>query len=148
MSDVKSVEHWQEIEMRMEYLQSQVKEAQAALARQYREQKGIIDRAEKAKKDLMHTKQKLKLSEYNLERSNRILEATKKTEMQLMAEATDLMKKLDVSIADGDVLYNLLVSSREADSKRKEVTKSFHKAVLEKVSLIMGKLGSLEEEEC
>mmetsp|Transcript_17591 Transcript_17591/g.26310 ORF Transcript_17591/g.26310 Transcript_17591/m.26310 type:complete len:729 (-) Transcript_17591:77-2263(-) len=146
MSDVKSVEHWQEIEMRMEYLQSQVEEAQAALARQYREQKGIINRAEKAKKDLMHTKQKLKLSEYNLEKSNRILEATKKMEMQLMAEATDLMKKLDVSIADGDVLYNLLVSSREADSKRKEATKSFHKAVLEKVSLIMGKLGSLEEE--
>ena len=37
LSKAKSVEHWQEMEMTLDYLQSQVKEAQAALAQQYRE---------------------------------------------------------------------------------------------------------------
>jgi hypothetical protein len=51
-SEVKSVKYWQEMEIWMEYLQSQVEDIEAALAHQYQEQKGIIDRTEKVEENL------------------------------------------------------------------------------------------------
>jgi hypothetical protein len=145
-NDIKSVEHWQEMEMRMEYLQSQVEEAQAALARQYREQKGIIDRAEKAEEELIGTKERLEISEYSLKKSNAILKATRATEARLTEEANELMNKLGISIMDGDELHGLLLKSSETDYQRREATKRFHSAVLEHVSLVKDKLIKLKEE--
>ena len=146
ISDNRSIEHWQEMEMRMEYLQSQVEEAQAALARQYREQKTIIDRAERAEEELVETQHKLEISELNLKKSTIILDATKETEKRLTAEATDLMKKLDFSVQDGNKLHSLLQESRDVDIQRREATKTFHASVLGQVDLIMEKLGNLKNE--
>jgi hypothetical protein len=39
-----SVEHWQEMECRLEYMTAQVEEAQAALARKHLQQQELIDR--------------------------------------------------------------------------------------------------------
>jgi hypothetical protein len=85
-------------------LQSQVEEPQAALACQYREQKGIIYRTEKVEEDSVQIKVgQLKVSNHNLKISERVLEVTKETEIQLMSEANDLIQKLYMPIInDGD----------------------------------------------
>ena len=62
---------------------------------------------------------KLKLSEYNLEKSTTILEATKETEQRLLMEANELMKKLEISIVDKNEFHDLLAQSREVDIERK-----------------------------
>ncbi len=145
-SEGKSLEDWRLMEIKMEYLTTQVQEAQAALARQYREQKEIIDRAEKAEEQLVETQDKLKLSEYNLKKSTIILETTRETERRLTSEANELMTKLEMSIADSNDLYDLLLKSRDADMQRREATKNFHAVVLQEVSLIKDNLGKLKEE--
>ena len=53
-SDSKSpptIESWQEMEMRLQYMNSQVEEAQAALARKHLAQQELQDRAEKAEQE-------------------------------------------------------------------------------------------------
>jgi Kinesin-like protein len=50
--DPNSVDTWHEMECRLEYMQSQVEEAQAALARKHLQQQELTDRAEKAEADL------------------------------------------------------------------------------------------------
>ena len=47
-----SLEHWYEIEFRLQYMETQVQEAQAALARSHMVQQEITDRAEKVEKAL------------------------------------------------------------------------------------------------
>ncbi|EED88947.1 predicted protein, partial [Thalassiosira pseudonana CCMP1335] len=54
-----SIESWQEMEMRLQYMQTQVEEAQAALARKHLQQQELQDRAEKAEADLLDNQQKL-----------------------------------------------------------------------------------------
>lgn len=77
MIESKGIEHWYEMELKMEYLQSQLDEAQAALANHYADQREITDRAELAEQELSETKEKLKSSEKNLSKSITILKETK-----------------------------------------------------------------------
>ena len=146
MSDAKSEERLEDMYTRMEYMKVQLDEAQAALARQCREQKSIIERAEKAETELMESEHQLEISEINLKKSNAILEATKETEKRLTFEANELMKRLETSIVDGNKLHDLLVESKEVDMKRRSATKGFHFAVLNEVSTIMSKLDKLKDD--
>ena len=47
-SEPNSIEHWQEMECRLEYMQTQVEEAKAALARKHIQQQELIERVEQA----------------------------------------------------------------------------------------------------
>ncbi len=71
------VEQWYEMEMRIEYLNSQLEEAQSALARNYIEHKEAIERARNFEEELIVTKEKLEKSETNLNKSISVLLETK-----------------------------------------------------------------------
>ena len=96
-----TVEHWHEMECRLEYMQSQVEEAQQALARKHIQQQEFVERAEKAElaQQLAENKyekarhdisrleekvedvtQRLETSEKNLYETKLVLEATQHTE--------------------------------------------------------------------
>lgn len=57
-SDPKTVEHWHEMECRLEYMKGQVEESQAALARQHMQQPELVERAEKAEEDVLQSEKK------------------------------------------------------------------------------------------
>jgi kinesin family protein 11 len=75
--DKQGIEHWYVMENRVEYLQSQLDEAQAALARQYAGQENVRLRATRAEYELMETKKKLQTTEKNLKKSLKVLQHTK-----------------------------------------------------------------------
>ena len=54
-----SVEHWQEMECRLEYMKAQVEEAQGALARKHLQQQELMDRAERAENEKIEVEKKL-----------------------------------------------------------------------------------------
>jgi len=54
-----TVESWQEMEMRLQYMQTQVEEAQAALARKHLQQQELQERADKAEASLLDNQKKL-----------------------------------------------------------------------------------------
>ncbi len=77
LEEVKGVEHWYQMEMKVGYLEAQLEEAQAALARHYEDQRTIVERAEKAEDELDVTKKKLEASEQNYRKSLNILREAK-----------------------------------------------------------------------
>lgn len=156
--DATTVEHWHEMEVRLEYMQSQVEEAQQALARKHLQQQELIERAENAEtakteaetrleetqrekaaleteieKQVTENKalvNKLALTEQTLRETAAILAATQETESRLTAEAQELMLRLRTSIANGQALHNTIVKNREEEVRKKGATKSFHNAMM------------------
>ena len=57
-----SVEHWQEMECRLEYMKAQVEEAQGALARKHLQQQELVERAEKAESEKVEIENKLNVA--------------------------------------------------------------------------------------
>ena len=154
-----AVEQWFELECKMKYMETQIEEAQIALARKEQQQQRFIDRAEKAEFELneMEAKYEGLHEEYGIEqeknrkladklldtekaliKTSELLDATKKTERNLTIEAKNLICTVKASIKDGDNLYQLLEESHEADAHRRKATQVFNSAtttVLEEVSL-------------
>lgn len=153
-SDPNSVEHWQEMECRLEYMQTQVEEAKAALARKHMQQQELVERAEKAelaankfenelftaksevtqlkenvvkeKEEKEALKNSLKKTEVTLQKTNAILQATQHTEVCLTSEAKAILDSLEKSINDGNDLYTLLSDARNEDIKKRHATKMLH----------------------
>eukprot|EP01082_Thalassiosira_pseudonana_P000333 g215.t1 g215 contig1:513216-517095(-) len=153
-----SIESWQEMEMRLQYMQTQVEEAQAALARKHLQQQELQDRAEKAEADLLDNQQKLydanveikslkgvvetetkkrKLTEkelhktqLNLKKTYFILKATQATESSLTAEAQTLIGTLEDVITERNEMHALVVSQRDIESERRKATQQFQEAAL------------------
>ena len=153
-----SVEHWQEMECRLEYMKNQVEEAQSALARKHLQQQELVERAERAessRKDMSikyeeATKQvtsleekiqakeeenkelseKLSKTESTLRRTVVVLEATQTTEVNLTNEAKALLEALDQSIREADKVYESLHKSREDSIKQREATQLFKVSLL------------------
>ena len=151
------VEHWYEMEIRLKYMQSQVDEAQQALARKHLQTQEFIDRAEKAEAACEEATEKLEIvnaekeqlqeeldkeiaekeklaeqlaqTEKLLKETTAILRATQQTETCLTNEAKDLLGTIKKSILDGDGLYQNLVNNREEDVKRRKATRDFHESV-------------------
>lgn len=140
------VEHWHEMECRLEYMQSQVDEAQQALARKHIQHQEYVERAEKAElaQELAERKfekathdisvlenkvedvtQHLEESETVLRKTKVILGATQRTEVCLTEEATALMEMLKTTITDGDRMHQALLEKRMEDVDRKTATKDY-----------------------
>ena len=160
-SDSKSpatIESWQEMEMRLGYMQAQVDEAQAALARKHLQQQELQERADKAEAELLASQQKLydakkeikglkgvvetetrkrkqtetELGEtqVNLKKTQMVLKATQATESSLTAEAQELISKLEEIISDRNDLHTLVVNQRGTESERRKAAKQFQEAAL------------------
>lgn len=153
-ASVGTIEHWNEMECRLEYMQAQVEEAKAALARKHLQQQELIDTAEKAAAEKVEVEQRLEQSEKKkcrleselvseteqrlaaqaelsktrneLERTTLVLQATQQTEAYLTKEAMALINALKQSIKDGDELYQIVVSNRNDDVKRKRTANEFN----------------------
>jgi len=170
-----SLEHWYEMECRLQYMETQVQEAQAALARNHMVQQEITDRAVKAEKALCHMEEKyeeasteieqlnekakvelaekeaiksqLKDTELNLKKTSAILDATQANEVTLTAEGNALIQTLEQSLKDGDKLHQNLLDTREADVQRRLATRKFHTATVSVLDSIMVTLNELKKKE-
>jgi len=158
-----SVEHWHEMECRLEYMQSQVDEAQQALARKHIQQQELVDRAEQAEfarqlaernfekatheitvlgRRVKDTEEQLEEHKRSLRETKAVLEATQQTEVALTKEATALIQVLTTTISDGDRMHNELVSKRKEEIDRKTATKHYQ---ANQISLLHELLQNLEE---
>ena len=153
-----TIEHWHEMEVRLQYMQSQVEEAQQALARKHLQQQELTERAEAAEaaqvaavteleevqqekvvleQEIEHhifeneqIKNKLVLTEHTLKETLTILKATRETEQKLTREAQELLALLRKSTQDGDDMHAKLLCSHQDDVARKQATKAFHATLL------------------
>jgi len=149
-----TVEHWQEMECRLEYMKAQVEEAQGALARKHLQQQELMERAEKAEgeKDQIErelltlnlekeriesswkqeqirrqeVEESLDKHRYYLSRTNALLKATQSTESKLSDEANSLLHVLSSTSEQYDNCYELLHRQHQLDAERKSETVSFH----------------------
>lgn len=165
--NVNAVEYWHEMECRLQYMQAQVEESQAALARKHLQQQELVERAERAVSERLEVQMKLvnakeeiialnsqineeaekrreaqiKLDETRIElqKTVLVLNATRETERRLTNEAKLLMNTLELSIADGDSLHNLVKDMFDAEILKRDATKAFHSAssTLLKDSLVL-----------
>ena len=170
-TEATSVDTWYEMECRLEYMQSQVEEAQAALARKHIQQQELEDKAEKAVAELEtcqgelqeekeanaklekqveeEKKQKEALAELQrkteiaLKQTSVILEATKKTEISLTEEAKGLLANLEQSIDDSRHLHNKLTEAREDVLTKRQLTQSFHAATLALLKSLVNKMDEI-----
>ena len=143
-----TIESWQEMEMKLQYMQTQVDEAQAALARKHIQQQELQDKVEKAEEKLLvkerqlydaekenkllkevvesetrkrrETETELHRTKIDLKETTLILKATQATEASLTTEARSLITKLEEIIAERNNLHSLIVSQREAECQRRQ----------------------------
>lgn len=163
-----SVEHWHEMEVRLQYMQSQVDEAQQALARKHVQHQEFLDRAEKAEAALKleeekHQESLLKIeklqqevkvathradmSEKHLKETRVLLDATRRTEAALTKEATELINHLKTTITAGNVLHAELLEYRDDDIRRREATNVSTQKQLETLETVMFELNALGEKQ-
>jgi len=175
LTDGQTTEHWYEMECRLQYMQTQVEEAQAALARNYTIQQEMEERAEEveilfsdmeqkyndATKEIQRLekevaeekKQKiaiaitLKQTMLQLKKTTLILEATQKTEASLTSEACALIKTVQDSISDGNQLHQSLLNARESDIQRRSATRKFHSLATTVLEDIISTLNNLSKKE-
>ena len=166
-----TVEHWQAMECRLEYMQTQVEEAQAALARKHIQQQELVERAEKAERVMVELENKYFLSqeevkklnidvkreqeekqaistllqetELSLKKTSAILDATQHTEVCLTSEAKTILNSLDESIQDSNKMHQLLVKARDNDIRKRNATKKIHNETASKVDDVVKKLTEL-----
>lgn len=86
-ADTKGIEHWYEMEMQMKYLQAQLDEAQAELARQYDGHKDVIQKAELFEEELLKVTGVLEKTQGDLKNSVIML---KKSEQVILAQQKEL----------------------------------------------------------
>ena len=174
-SDPNAVDTWNEMECRLEYMQNQVEEAQAALARKHLQQQELTDRTEKAESVLLEKEKELheanqekiilreevasereqkealaKLqheTEIALMKTRAILKATQCTEVCLTKEANKLLNSLEESINDGDQLHTNISEAREDAVQKRAATKNFHDASVSLLTNITAKLENLSSAE-
>lgn len=87
--DVKGVDHWYKMEQRMLFLQSQLDDAQAELAKQYDDQKDTVFRAERAEEELVAVKGILEKTQGTLQSSVLML---KQSTQVILQQQHDLNK--------------------------------------------------------
>lgn len=169
--DMGTVEHWHELECRLQYMQSQVEEAQHALARKHLQQQELVEKAEIAEaardtalaameetrreKELLEKEieehideknqisERLKKSEQTLRETVAILKATQKTESRLTHEAQELLSALRKSTEDGDFMHQTLMKNREDEILRRDATKTFKDSLIALLDESASALGAM-----
>ena len=89
----------------------------------------------------------LRNTEDALMKTTGILEATRKTEQNLTAEAMALIRAVNRSIHDGDALYSLLEKARESDIQRRNATMEFNTTTANVLGDISSKISSMTNAE-
>ena len=138
--------------MRLQYMQTQVEEAQAALARKHIQQQELQERADKAEASLLENQQKLyeanveikslngmletetkkrtktekelQRTQINLQKTSLILQATQMTESSLTMEALSIIETLEKVIVERNELHSLLASKIKVESSQRGATKN------------------------
>ncbi|KAG7373775.1 kinesin motor domain containing protein [Nitzschia inconspicua] len=162
---VGSIEHWHELEVRLEYMKAQVEEAQQALARKHIQHQEILERAELAEKAQKAAEQKLEevtkqiaILETTVEETNTklndtenalnettlVLRATQQTEELLTSEAKAILAVLQSCIVDGDLMHRSLLCKQKEIIEYKEGTKTFSEKTSELFRDISNALSQLE----
>jgi hypothetical protein len=163
-----SVEHWLEMECRLEYMQGQVDEAKAALARKHLQQQELVEQAELAevartemdrqyqqaaaeneslKEELdKEVAQKeaaekaLRATELALKKTAATLCATQKTEASLTTEAIALINALESYVAHSDEMHRIVLKNRDEDIERRHATKQFNSAAVALLERVVNSL--------
>jgi len=166
-------DHWHEMDCKLTYMQAQVDEAQAALARKHMQQQELVEKVELAENERMEmeknyfsatkeikslkdalTKEQnekqaltyqLQQSEITLKNTNAILKATQKTEVQLTGEAASLLETLKKSLVERDAFHMHLEEIRYSDIQRKEAARQFHSSTMNAVQGITSQLSELSK---
>ncbi|KAL3918005.1 MAG: hypothetical protein SGPRY_006175, partial [Prymnesium sp.] len=155
-----NVQDWHEMECRLAYMQSQLDEAQAALARKHSQQEVIVRRAEEAEKVAASTQARAEALESELEESHlRLKEATRqlelraffvaervRTEERLSAQAREVLGCLEKTEMEACVLHSRLSEAVVQAEKVAELRSSFSDqsmGSLEGVKAELDGLGSL-----
>ena len=153
-----TVESWQEMEMRLQYMQTQVEEAQAALARKHLQTQEFQERLEKTTADLLESQQQLydankeiKMlngvvavetekrkqaekelheTQIQLKKTEFVLKATQDTELALTSEAQSLISTLENIVVERNDLHELVVSQRDKEIEQRQAAKQFQQAAL------------------
>ena len=169
-----TTESWQEMECRLQYMQTQVEEAQAALGRKHMQQQELQERADRLSNEVrdrevkiglmekeMNTlktkadsevekrrsaEAKLRESQFALKKTTAILVATQHTESNLTSEATALLQTLKEAVTDGDVLHNIIFECKDLETKRQAATKDFREATVGVLEDSIESLGNLARE--
>ena len=160
-----AVEHWHEMECRLEYMQSQVDEAQQALARKHIQHQEFLERAEKAELaqelaerkfekatheiSVLETKvsdveEQLEASEQAHKETKAVLGATQSTEASLTEEANALLEVLQSTIANGDQLHEALLEKRQEDVDRKTAARDYQTSQTELLQELLDHLQEIE----
>lgn len=166
-----TIESWQEMEMRLQYMQTQVDEAQAALARKHIQQQELQEKVEKAEEKLLvkqrqlydaekenkvlkgvvetetrkrkDAETELHQTQIDLKKTTLILKATQATESSLTAEAQSLITKLEEIIADRNDMHSLVLSQRDAECQRRHAALQFQQDALVLLSNIESSFSNL-----
>ena len=166
-----TTESWHEMECRLQYMQTQVEEAQAALGRKHMQQVELVERAEKAEQEVTDREVRIGLmekemnavknklsneieqrrsaeakrrdAEYTLKKTAAILLATQQTECALTSEATTLLQALKDAVADGEALHRTIIECKDVEMERQAAAKSFRQAALEVLEESVESLGGL-----
>ena len=170
-----SVQQWYDVECKLRYMEAQVEEAKAALARKNQQNQVLASKAAKVEKQLATNQkvlhqaveridlldsalneerklttslsQELKVTEESLLRTNAILQETQRTEEKLTFEARLLIQAVETSMNDSDKLHTLLVEERQRDKDRKAATKSFHRNAASTLNEIDNKMKNIVDQE-
>ena len=170
-----TIEHWDAMQCRLQYMESQMEEAKAALARKHLQQQELVERAEKAEADKSRIEQQLQESEKEnetlkeelsvekekrevaekelldtktqLERTSAVLQATQQTEAALTTEATALIDALKKSTADTDNMYHIILANRESDIQRKKAANEFNVQVVALLTSVEKALTVISEQQ-
>ena len=169
-----TTESWHEMECRLQYMQTQVEEAQAALGRKHMQQQELQEKADRLSNEVrdkevkiglmekeMNTlktkvanevdkrrsaEAKLRESQFALKKTTAILVATQQTESNLTSEATALLQTLQEAVVDGDVLHKIIVECKDLQMKRQTATKNFREATVGVLEDSIVSLGNLARE--
>jgi len=170
-----NVEHWYEMECRLQYMQTQVEEAQSALARTYMQQQEIVERAEAAENSLAEKEKqyneaiecvdalrvevekekeqreilakKKKETEIKLFKTEAVLQATQYTETNLTEEATTILGTLDKSIVDGDGMHKELLEINQSEVDRRDATQKFQSTNVNILKTVLNNIHDFAKQE-
>eukprot|EP00658_Telonema_sp_P-2_P050197 TRINITY_DN38242_c0_g1_i1.p1 TRINITY_DN38242_c0_g1~~TRINITY_DN38242_c0_g1_i1.p1 ORF type:complete len:380 (+),score=157.16 TRINITY_DN38242_c0_g1_i1:229-1368(+) len=159
-----SCQGWHEMEVKMQYLNTQVEEAQAALARKHQLYAEATERAEvaetqrdeqaheldKAIEEVEEAKKMCKVVEECLEETKNRLDlkkyvlAARHTELQGMrAEAIALLGSLTSSMAEGDALHEQLRVRAEAEGEVRVSTQEFEHKTKARITALLQSIQTL-----
>ncbi len=153
-----TIESWQEMELTLQYMKTQVDEAQAALARKLIQQQELQEKVEKAEEKLLakqiqlydaekenkalkevveietrkrkEAEVELHRTQIDLKKTTLILKTTQATESSLTLEAQSLIAKLEEIIAERNDMHSLVLSLRDGESQRRQAALQFQQDAL------------------